>query len=47
MKSLIIEKATVDEAVKAALEELKVEKEEVEIDVINEPSKGLFGLIGS
>ena len=47
MKSLTIEKATVDEAVKAALEELKAEKEEVEIDVINEPSKGLFGLIGS
>lgn len=47
MKNVTIEKATVDEAVKAALEELKVEKEEVKIEVINEPSKGLFGLIGS
>ena len=47
MKSVTIERATVDEAVKAALEELKAEKEEVEVEVISEPSKGLFGLIGS
>jgi len=47
MKNVTIERATVDEAVKAALEELGTEKEEVSIEVINEPSKGLFGLIGS
>lgn len=47
MKSITIEKATVDEAVKAALEELGAESDEVEVDIINEPSKGLFGLIGS
>lgn len=47
MKNVTIERATVDEAVKAALEELKAEREEVEIEVISEPSKGLFGLIGS
>jgi spoIIIJ-associated protein len=47
MKDVTIERATVDEAVKAALEELKVEKEEVTVDVISEPSKGLFGLIGN
>lgn len=47
MKNVTIERATVDEAVKAALEELKSEREEVEIEVISEPSKGLFGLIGS
>jgi spoIIIJ-associated protein len=47
MKNVTIERTTVDEAVKAALEELKAEREEVEIEVINEPSKGLFGLIGS
>ncbi|MGD9568156.1 MAG: RNA-binding cell elongation regulator Jag/EloR [Sedimentibacter sp.] len=47
MKNVTIERATVDEAVKAALEELGAEKEEVAIEVINEPSKGLFGLIGS
>ena len=47
MKDVTIEKATVEEAVKTALMELKAEREEVEIEVINEPSKGLFGLIGS
>lgn len=47
MKNVTIERATVEEAVKAALDELKVEREEVEIEVISEPSKGLFGLIGS
>ncbi len=47
MKNVTIERATVDEAVKAALEELGAEKEEVAVEVISEPSKGLFGLIGS
>lgn len=47
MKDVTIERATVNEAVKAALEELKAEKEEVTVEVINEPSKGLFGLIGN
>ncbi len=47
MKNVTIERATVEEAVKAALEELKAERSDVEIEVINEPSKGLFGLIGS
>ena len=47
MKSVTIEKTTVEEAVETALLELKAEREEVEIEVINEPSKGLFGLIGS
>ena len=47
MKNVSIERATVEEAVKAALEELKAERNDVEIEVINEPSKGLFGLIGS
>ncbi len=47
MKNVTIERATVEEAVRAALEELKAERNDVEIEVINEPSKGLFGLIGS
>ncbi len=47
MKNVTIERATVEEAIKAALEELKAERNDVEIEVINEPSKGLFGLIGS
>lgn len=47
MKSVTIERSTVEEAVKTALEELKAEREEVKIEIITEPSKGLFGLIGS
>ena len=47
MKNVTIERATVEEAVIAALNELEAEKEDVVVEVINEPSKGLFGLIGS
>lgn len=47
MRSIVVEKATVDEAVAVALEELKAFKEEVDIEVLSEPSKGLFGLLGS
>jgi spoIIIJ-associated protein len=37
---------TVDEAVGLALNELGVARESVEIEVLEEPSKGIFGLIG-
>lgn len=37
---------TVDEAVKAALKDLGVGEGEVDIEVIEEPSKALFGLLG-
>jgi len=37
---------TVDEAVCLALQDLGVSREEVEIEVIEEPSKGILGLIG-
>ncbi len=47
MKNVTIERATVEEAVIAALNELEAEKDDVVVEVINEPSKGLFGLIGS
>ncbi|MDF2675744.1 MAG: protein jag [Bacillota bacterium] len=47
MKSVTIEKATVDEAVNAALSELAAEINEVEVDVIKEPSKGLLSFLGS
>lgn len=48
MKNIIVEKPTVDEAVKSALEQLEAEINEVQIDVLKEPSKGLFGsLLGS
>ncbi len=44
MKDVTIERSTVEEAIAAALEELKAENNEVEIEVIKEPSKGFFGL---
>ncbi len=44
MKNVTIERSTVEEAIAAALEELKAENNEVEIEVIKEPSKGFFGL---
>lgn len=37
---------TIDEAVISALEEMNVVKEMVEVRVIDQPSKGLFGIIG-
>jgi spoIIIJ-associated protein len=47
MKSVTIEKTTVEEAVSAALAELEAEREDVEIEVIKEPSKGLLGFLGN
>ncbi len=44
MKNVTIERSTIEEAIAAALEELKAENNEVEIEVIKEPSKGFFGL---
>lgn len=38
---------TVEEAVQSALEELNAEKENVEIEILEQPSKGIFGLLGS
>lgn len=37
---------TVDEAVEAAIAELGVSREQIEYVVLDEPSKGLFGLLG-
>ncbi|HYF82268.1 MAG TPA: RNA-binding cell elongation regulator Jag/EloR [Clostridia bacterium] len=43
---VMIEKSakTIDEAVKLALEELKADKENVEIEVLEKPTKGIFGI---
>lgn len=47
MKTIEKTGKTVEEAVEAALAYLGATKEQVEIEVLEEPSKGLFGLIGS
>lgn len=45
----VIEKTgkTVEEAVNFALQELQVSKDSVEVEILNESSKGLFGIFGS
>ncbi len=47
MRSVIKVSKTVDEAIKEALIELGANEDDVKIEIIEEPSKGLFGLIGS
>lgn len=44
MKEIIKKGKTVDEAVLAALEELNVSRDEVEVEVITEGNKGIFGI---
>lgn len=46
MKSIIKVSKTVEDAINEGLMELNVTKSDVEIEVIEEPSKGLFGIIG-
>jgi len=47
MRSLEKRGRTVEEAVAAALEELGVEESETQIEILEEPAKGLFGILGS
>ena len=46
---VVVEKSarTVEEAVQSALEELKTDKEKVDIEVLEQPNKGIFGILGS
>ena len=46
---IMVEKSakTIEEAIELALEELKADRENVDIEVLEQPSKGIFGLIGS
>lgn len=46
MKSVIKVGKTVDEAIEQALIELDANRNDVSIEVIEEPSRGIFGLIG-
>ncbi len=47
MKSVIKSAKSVEEALKDALLELKSKESDVKVEIIEEPSKGLFGLIGT
>lgn len=47
MKFVVKSAKTVEEALKEALLELDAKENEVKVEVIDEPSKGLFGLIGT
>ncbi|MDD2751516.1 MAG: Jag N-terminal domain-containing protein [Candidatus Omnitrophica bacterium] len=45
--SVEIDGKTVEEAVKKALKQLKVERSKVKIEVLSEEQKGLFGMPGA
>jgi spoIIIJ-associated protein len=47
VKRVVATGRTIDEAVEKALRELNASRERVSIRVLEEPSKGLFGLIGT
>ena len=47
MKFVVKTSKTVEEALKEALAELKASEKDVEVEVIEEPAKGLFGIIGA
>ena len=46
-KTIEIEAKTTQEAIKIALKKLKVKKEDVEIRILCEENKGLFGMEGA
>ena len=47
MKTMEVNGRTVDEALETALKELKVDKDKVTVEVIDEGSRGFFNLIGA
>lgn len=47
MREITASGQTVDEAIQSALEQLNTSKDQVEINVIDEGKRGLFGLFGS
>lgn len=46
MREIVRSARTTEEAIEAALEELGLSKDEVEVEVLEEPNKGLFGFLG-
>ncbi len=47
MKKVTVTAKTVDEAIAMALKQLNAEKNQVTVTILEEPSKGFFGLIGA
>ncbi|MEX1029540.1 MAG: RNA-binding cell elongation regulator Jag/EloR [Paenibacillaceae bacterium] len=47
MKSITVTGKTVEDAIKSGLQQLMVTEDRVKITVLEQPTKGLFGLIGS
>lgn len=47
MKKLVVTGKTIEEAIKSGLQQWNVPEERVKVQVLEQPSKGLFGLIGS
>lgn len=47
MKFVIKQSKTIEEAVNEALLELRATEDQVEVEIIEHPSKGLFGIIGA
>lgn len=47
MKKVVATAKTIDDAIVKALQELQVPRDRVQIRIIEEPSKGLFGLFGT
>lgn len=46
-KYIEVEGGTVEEAVKKALQKLKISRDKVKIEVLSEEEKGLFGMPGA
>ncbi|MCG4585353.1 Jag N-terminal domain-containing protein, partial [Anaerosalibacter bizertensis] len=47
MKSVVKVSKTVEDAINEALKELDAQREDISTEIIEEPSKGLFGFIGA
>lgn len=47
LKTVEVEAKTTQEAIRIALKKLKVKKQDVEIKILREENKGLFGMEGA
>jgi len=47
MKTIVVTGKTIEEAVQSGLKQWNVPEERVKVRVLEQPSKGLFGLIGA